>query len=64
MTLEEKLSKLNELADAIENAPLEKSLEIFEQSVTLANECLETLNDCKGKLVVLQENVKRISDEN
>lgn len=64
MTLEEKLSKLDDLAEEMENAPLEKSLEIFEKSVKLANECLETLNDCKGKLVVLQEKVKRIADEN
>ena len=65
MNLEEKIAKLDELASEIEgNVSLEKSLEIFEQSIQLANECMTTLNDCKGKLVVLQEKVRKITDEN
>ena len=66
MNLEEKLAKLDELADQIEdeNITLEKSLEIFEQSVKLAGECMTSLNDCKGKLVVLQNKVRKITDEN
>ena len=66
MNLEEKLAKLDELADQIEdeNVTLEKSLEIFEQSVKLAGECMTSLNDCKGKLVVLQDKVRKITDEN
>ena len=66
MNLEEKLAKLDDLANQIEdeNVTLEKSLEIFEQSVALAGECMSALNDCKGKLVVLQEKVRKITDEN
>ena len=66
MNLEEKISKLDKLADQIEdeNVTLEKSLEIFEQSVQLAEECMTALNDCKGKLVVLQDKVRKITDEN
>lgn len=66
MNLEEKLAKLDKLADEIEdgNVSLEKSLEIFEQSVQLAGECMSALNDCKGKLVVLQEKARKITDEN
>ena len=65
MSLEEKIAKLDRLANEIEgDISLEKSLEIFEQSVQLANECMTALNDCKGKLVVLQEKVKRLTDEN
>ncbi len=65
MNLEEKINKLNELADKIEgDVTLEESLKIFEQSVALANECMESLNDCKGKLVVLQEKVRKLTDEN
>ncbi len=64
MTLEQKIDKLDELADKIEgDVTLEDALKIFEQSVTLANECLTALNDCKGKLSVLQEKV-RLTDEN
>lgn len=65
MNLEEKIAKLNQLADKIEgDVTLEESLNIFEESVRLANECMETLNDCKGKLVVLQEKVRKLTDEN
>ncbi len=64
MTLEEKIAKLNEMADRLEgDIGLEESLKIFEQSVTLANECMATLNDCKGKLVILQEKVRKLNDE-
>ena len=66
MNLEEKIAKLDSLADQIEDedVTLEKSLEIFEQSVKLAGECMTALNDCKGKLVVLQDKVRKITDEN
>ena len=65
MNLEQKIAKLDELANQIEDeATLEKSLELFEQSITLASECMSALNDCKGKLVVLQEKVRKITDEN
>ncbi len=65
MNLEEKIAKLNELADKIEeDIGVEESLKIFEESVKLANECMLALNDCKGKLVVLQEKVRKLTDEN
>ena len=66
MNLEEKIAKLDKLANQIEdeNVTLEKSLEIFEHSVELAGECMSSLNDCKGKLVVLQDKVRKITDEN
>ena len=64
MSLEEKIAKLNELADKIEGeVTLEESWKIFEESVQLANECMVALNDCKGKLAVLQDKV-RLTDEN
>ena len=53
MNLEEKIAKLDELATEIENgAPLEESLKLF-----------EILNDCNGRLVVLQEKVRKLTDE-
>ncbi len=66
MKLEEKIAQLDEYATEIENndIPLEKALEIFEKSVKLASECMQTLNDCNGKLAVLTEEVKRLTDEN
>ena len=65
MNLEEKIARLDELANQIEEeVTLEKSLQIFEESINLASECMTALNDCKGKLVVLQEKVRKITDEN
>ncbi|MCH5159321.1 MAG: exodeoxyribonuclease VII small subunit [Clostridiales bacterium] len=66
MSLEEKITKLDSLASQIEdeNVSLEKSLEIFEQTVQIADECMIALNDCKGKLVILQDKVRKIIDEN
>lgn len=65
MKLEEKIAKLDQLATQIEakDVALEDALEIFDQSVKLASECLQTLNDCNGKLTVLSEEVKRLTDE-
>ncbi len=65
MKLEEKIAKLDQLATQIEakDVALEDALEIFDQSVKLASECLQTLNDCNGKLTVISEEVKRLTDE-
>ncbi len=64
MNLEEKIAKLDDLATEIENgAPLEESLKLFEQSVVIADDCMKILNDCNGRLVVLQEKVRKLTDE-
>lgn len=64
MNLEQKIAKLDELADQIEQGvTLEKSIELFDQSVVLADECLKQLAECKGKLVILQEKVRKMTDE-
>lgn len=65
MTLEQKIAKLDEMAAQIEEGvSLEKSLEIFNQSVILADECMKQLSECKGKLVILRDKVRKITDEN
>lgn len=65
MTIEQKIAKLDELAEQIEQGvSLEKSLEIFDQSVVLADECMKQLSECKGKLVILREKVRKMTDEN
>lgn len=66
LSLEQKIAKLEEYAAEIEknDIPLENALGIFEKSVKLASECMQTLNDCNGKLTVLQNEVKRLTDEN
>ncbi len=66
MKLEENLEKMEAFADAIEdkNITLQQALAIFEESVKLADESLKELDDCKGKLVVLQEKMKKLTDDN
>ena len=65
MNLEQKIAKLEELAATMERSdtPLTEALAVFEQSINLASDCLETLNDASGKLQVLTAEVKRLSDE-
>lgn len=65
MTLEQKIDKLDKMAAEIEECEsLEKCLGIFDKSVVLADECLKQLSECKGKLVILREKVRKITDEN
>lgn len=64
MTLEQKIAKLDELATQIEQGvSLEKSIEIFDKSVVLADECMKQLSECKGKLEILREKVRKMTDE-
>lgn len=64
MKLEEKLAKLDKIATLLEgDIPLEDALKLFDESVKLANECMQTLDDCKGKLTVIQEKLRGIVDE-
>lgn len=64
MTLEQKIAELDKLATQMEQGvSLEKSLEIFDKSVLLADECLKQLSECKGKLVVLRDKVRKMTDE-
>ena len=64
MKLEEKLAKLDKIATQLEgDIPLEDALKLFDESVKLANECMQTLVDCKGKLTVIQEKLRGIVDE-
>ncbi len=65
MNLEEKIAKLDQLATEIEDneIPLEKAIAVFEESVGLASDCMKTLNDLSGKLTVLTEQVRRLTDD-
>ena len=65
MNLEQKIAKLEEMAAEMERneIPLEEALATFEKSIKLASECIETLNSANGKLQVLTEQVKRLTNE-
>ncbi len=62
--LKDNLKLLNQLAEKCEqDSDIEKCLDIYEQSVEVAELCLAQLKECKGRLVVLSEKVKDIIDE-
>lgn len=62
--LKENLILLNKLAEQCESeTDIEKCIDVYEQSVTVAEQCLEQLQQCKGRLVVLSDKVKEIIGE-
>ena len=64
MNLEQKIAELEKLATEMEKneIPLDEALSVFEKSINLASECMETLNDMSGKLQVLTEQAKRLTN--
>lgn len=65
MKLEENLSRLSELSEVIENpeSTLDESVKAFEQSLEVAEQCMKQLKEYKGKLTVLENKLKELSDE-
>lgn len=64
MNLEEKIKKLEEISNKVESGEmsLENSLLAFEQGIEIAKECLIQLDDCKGKLVVLENKLMEMKE--
>lgn len=65
INLEQKIAELEKLATQMEqnDISLEKALSVYEKSITLAGECIETLNSVSGKLEELTEQAKRLYNE-
>ena len=57
MSLEESLSRLEEIVAELENdkLPLEKSLKLYEEGVKLASSCASELDKAKRKIKILQQ---------
>ena len=55
LSFEEALEKLEESAQILRNgdASLEKSVEIYNQSVEYYKQCLEILNNAKQKMIII-----------
>lgn len=51
-SFEELITRLEEIVNMLDegNLPLEKSLELFEEGISLARRCSSILNDARGKL--------------
>lgn len=57
MGIEQLLNKLNEIVEKMEdeNTKLDESLALFEEGVTLAKRCFDSIEEYKGKLTVIKE---------
>ena len=62
MTFEEGIKRLEEIVKALddEKINLEKSIELFEEGVKVAKECMEILGGAKGKITVIKEELDKI----
>jgi exodeoxyribonuclease VII small subunit len=55
---ENALKRLEEIVETLEvgNSPLEESLKLYEEGMTLAKSCMTQLNEAKLKLKKIQKN--------
>lgn len=60
LTFEDKLARLEAIANSLETGKegLEKSLQLFEEGVTLSKELTDTLKDVKMKVEILKKDAE------
>lgn len=58
LNFEESLKRLEEIVETLEtgNAPLDESIKLYEEGMTLAKSCMTRLNEAKLKLKKIQKN--------
>ena len=56
MNLDEKMTKLKEITEKLENSnvTLEEGIKLFEEGSALAKECYQALNEVKGKIMQIK----------
>ena len=56
MNLDEKMLKLKEITEKLENSnvTLEEGIKLFEEGSALAKECYQALNEVKGKIMQIK----------
>ena len=66
ITFEDAMGRLEEIVKYLEsgNAPLDKSLEVFEEGVALVKLCNQKLDSAEQKVRFLTENGDEIADNN
>lgn len=62
MNYEKKLAELENLVKKLEEGglTLEESIAVFEKGVTLTKECLGALNEYKGKISSIQDEMDKL----
>ena len=65
MSLDEKISKLTEIKEKLQdsNLPICQSVELYEEGVKLAREILDELNQLKGKISVIKQDMDAYSEK-
>ena len=65
MNFEEKINKLQEITNKMEDQNLSMSagVELYEQGVILAKECYEELNSVIGKINVIKQDLEKYREE-
>lgn len=66
MKLEEAMTKLNKIVAEVENeaTDLDQSIQLYSEGVRLAQTCLEELQNAKGRVKVLQQDVNKLIESN
>lgn len=65
MEFEEKMAKLEELARQLESGGvgLEEGISLYQQSLELTKDCLQTLELSKGKLTVIKKQMDALFEQ-
>lgn len=65
MNIDEKLKKLQEIADKLDKneVTFEESLKLFEESNQLVKELYAQLNEAKGKVTILKQDLDKYKEE-
>ena len=66
MNLDEKLKKLKEITDRLENGELglDEGIELFKEGSALAKECYIALKEAKGKVTQIKKEMDTFKEEN
>lgn len=65
MELENKLNKIEEIVEKLENPDIsmDEGVKLYEHGVNLAKECLTELNGVKGKINVIKKELDAFKEE-
>jgi len=65
MDLEEKIKKLQEITTKMENPEMGmvEGVKLYEEGVLLAKECYKQLNDVKGKINIIKQDLDSYREE-
>ncbi|HIU82380.1 MAG TPA: exodeoxyribonuclease VII small subunit [Candidatus Faecicola pullistercoris] len=65
MTFEQMYAKLDEIVKKLEGqgVGLEESIKLFNDGLELSRKCLESLNQSKGKILLLTDELNKLTEE-